>query len=607
MNTQLLPTVDTANEFVAELQPVDRPGLMTRILGLVEQVESEQRVDWIPFIFDLLAESTAEQQAGRRKPVIKAFDLTTDDYKTLLRKAKERMKARNSDEGAEERLREEQARIAEDYAAAEHLLLDPGLLHEVAQTVEALGHVGDTRNALSLYLALTSRLTDNPIHTVVKGAASTGKSHLVETALKLFPPDGYEMLTGASPRALLYDEDLNLKHRALVMVEAAGLTHPETAYIVRSLLSEGRVHYKTVRDQMPVELDLEGPTAFVTTTTKVRLDDELETRMLSLYSPDNPRYIRQALGAIARPYGTIRFPEPNLAPFEALQRWLQAAAECRVVVPYSDWLHERVPNSPARVLRDFKHLLTSIATVAILHQKQRNGDEDGRIVATVADYAMAYVLFNQTFRQAVAEGLTPVVRAHYRAVAELEEQKDFPITKAKVGRHLGKTKQAVSGSAGMDWLLGKGHVVNDSKNPNQYDLRCGEPLPDEVPPLPQPCEVAEMFPDLAKPEEWVHPVTGEKLGVTDVIEEVVVVDERVDDESSVPESGKAHVKRFVKTAHELHQKTGKAPKVAQVKAAMQDSYECHCPMCGEDFLVASGEKGVECPTCHETERLVASL
>lgn len=152
--------------------------------------------------------------------------------------------------------------------------------------------------------------------------------------------------------------------------------------------------------------------------------------------------------------------------------------------------------------------------------------------------------------------------------------------------------------------------MNKSNKPNQYNLRCGEPLPDEVPPLPQPHEVAELFPDLAKAQEWVHPVTGDRLGVTDVIEEVVEVDEQPGEESSVPEdesSGKAHVKRLVKMADELHRQTGKAPKVTQVSAAMRDDHLHTCLMCREEFLAAWGKKGLACPNCHESERLVVRL
>ena len=80
-----------------------------------------------------------------------------------------------------------------------------------------------------------------------------------------------------------------LSHRLLVIYETAGLPADFASYLVRSLLSEGRLRYETViksRDgPCPQVIEREGPTSLIVTTTALRLHPENETRLFSLMSP----------------------------------------------------------------------------------------------------------------------------------------------------------------------------------------------------------------------------------------------------------------------------------------------------------------------------------
>ena len=134
---------------------------------------------------------------------------------------------------------------------------------------------------------------------MVKGLSSSGKSYTIECVLVLFPPEAVYTMTAMSERALIYlDEELS--HRTLVLYEAAALREGrekvednQTAYIVRSLLSEGRIEYPDRdprRGRHPahrIKLVKEGPTNLVTSTTSISLHGENETRMFSLPSNDS--------------------------------------------------------------------------------------------------------------------------------------------------------------------------------------------------------------------------------------------------------------------------------------------------------------------------------
>src|SRR5215204_2062431 len=108
-----------------------------------------------------------------------------------------------------------------------------------------MGVVGERRGAKLIYLAVTSRQLDRPVSVVVKGPSSGGKSFLTESVLRLFPPAAFYALTAMSDRALAYSNE-PLKHRHLVIYEAAGMSGEFATYLIRSLLSEGRLRYETV-------------------------------------------------------------------------------------------------------------------------------------------------------------------------------------------------------------------------------------------------------------------------------------------------------------------------------------------------------------------------
>jgi hypothetical protein len=183
---------------------------------------------------------------------------------------------------------------------------EPRILEAFAEAYQAAGAVGEARNAKLLYLALTSRFLQRPVSVVIKGPSSGGKSFGVETVLRFFPPEAVYCVTAISDRALAYTE-AELKHRFLVIFEAAGMMGEFASYLIRSLLSEGRIVYEMVERQpgglVPRRIEKEGPTGLIVTTTAVRLHAENETRLLSLHVTDTRAQTREVMRAIARPDG----------------------------------------------------------------------------------------------------------------------------------------------------------------------------------------------------------------------------------------------------------------------------------------------------------------
>jgi hypothetical protein len=92
-----------------------------------------------------------------------------------------------------------------------------------------------------------------------------------------------------------------------------------------------------------------------------------------------------------------RFTPPSVAHWQDVQEWLELAGVREAVVPFAEVLAEMMPDNPVRMRRDFKRLLHLVVVCALLHQRQRQRDGSGRVLAELADYAMAYELVHQAF------------------------------------------------------------------------------------------------------------------------------------------------------------------------------------------------------------------
>jgi hypothetical protein len=382
---------------------------------------------------------------------------------------------------------------AEAWNACAELARADNILAKFDRGLATIGLVGERRVAKLIYLAVTSRLLDRPVSIAVKGPSSGGKSFTVESVLRFFPSEAFYALTAMSDRALAYSTE-PLKHRHLVIYEAAGMASDFATYLIRSLLSEGRLRYETVektRDGLvPKFIEREGPTGLVVTTTSVRLHPENETRMLSLTVSDT----REQTAAVFRALANGGTPCADLSQWQALQTWL-ATSNCQVDIPYAAQLAEMVPPVAVRLRRDFKTVLTLIRAHALLHQASRRKHADGRLVAEVADYAAVRELVAELVAEGAEVAIKPEVRETVRAVADLLADGREEVKQADIKRVLKLDKSVVSRRVTVAVDAGVLRNLEDRKG-RPARLVLGDPLPEEIELLPKPerlhgCVVAE--------------------------------------------------------------------------------------------------------------------
>src|SRR5215213_3297334 len=316
---------------------------------------------------------------------------------------------------------EAEAAFRKAWETCQELAKDSDILGRFAADLARSGIAGESKIAKLLYLALTSRLLEKPVSIALKGPSSGGKSYLVERVLCFLPKNAYYALTAMSERTLAYSEE-PIKHRFLVIYEAAGMSGEFATYLMRSLLSEGRVRYETVEKtsegMKPRLIEREGPTGLIVNTTAVKLHPENETRLLSLTVTDTQDQTRAVMAALAVEASEAA---PNLEPWHALQVWLESA-EHRVFIPYAKILADLIPPVAVRLRRDFGALLNLIRAHALLHQAGRDRDAEGRIIATIEeDFAVVRELVADLVSEGIEVTVPKTVRETVGAVKRLRE------------------------------------------------------------------------------------------------------------------------------------------------------------------------------------------
>lgn len=373
---------------------------------------------------------------------------------------------------------------AEAWEKCAELAQAPRILDLFDRELSTIGMVGERRGAKLVYLALTSRLLERPVSVAVKGPSSGGKSFLVESTLKFFPSEAYHALTAMSERALAYSTE-PLQHRFLVIYEAAGMSSDFASYLIRSLLSEGRLRYETVEKTkaglVPRIIEREGPTGLIVTTTSVSLHPENETRMVSLGVTETREQTAAVFQALAQETKTNA---PDITAWHSLQRWL-ATGRQQVSIPFAAELAKLVPPVAVRLRRDFKTVLSLIKAHALLHQSSRVVDENERIVATLEDYAQVRVLVAELVAEGVEAKIKPEVREVVETVARLLPTSDAAeVRQSQIAKALRLDKSVISRRVAVAINAGILRNIEDRKG-RPARLVLGDPLPEELEVLPQ--------------------------------------------------------------------------------------------------------------------------
>ena len=223
-----------------------------------------------------------------------------------------------------------------------------------------------------------------------------------------------------SSKALFYKNE-PLMHRFIWIYEAPGLSDDFLRYGIRTLLSEGRIKYDTVKSQKPVTIEKNGPTGLILTTILKKLGVEEENRLISVTideSPEQTQAIISRKAAQSQKGASESQRKIDLSRWEAFQAWL-GTADHEVIIPFAMAIATLTDHRAVRLRRDITTILNLIKAHAVIHQKNRERDNEGRIIATYQDYKVVHSLVSDLITGATADNVPQAVRETVAAVKEI--------------------------------------------------------------------------------------------------------------------------------------------------------------------------------------------
>lgn len=310
---------------------------------------------------------------------------------------------------------------SERHQRAMELLESPNIPERAARTMEMLGHVGELMVKMLAFVCAVSARAGYPIQPSTHAESSAGKNFLWDTVLLLLPVAMVLRWSAMSDKALFFTEE-DLRGKVIYLQEVAGSEGADFA--IRVLQSAQYLEY-VVTEKTPdgsyraVTHRKEGPAVVVQTTTRIRLFNENDTRVVSLYLDESPEQTRRIVDdALLRAEAGGISAEDREAMLLAWHDAIRLLETVEVVIPYARRI--KLPVHRVRVRRDVNRLLDVIRVLAWLHQHRRDRDGLGRILATEEDFRMALGLVGDSFGRAWGS-MSPAEEAVMVAIRSLPE------------------------------------------------------------------------------------------------------------------------------------------------------------------------------------------
>ena len=381
-------------------------------------------------------------------------------------------------------------KLAVLYDKAKHIIEAEDPLECIKTGIRELGYGGDIKPPVITYLSATSRLLEMrdgtiPVHLLLLGPSSCGKTYTLSTLKRLLPKEAYHIVEAGSARVLIYDK-ADLKHRLLLFSEADSLPAGEdnpAASAIRNMLQDHHLHYQvTVKDKATSDftvrtIDKPGPTVLITTSTRP-LGEQLMTRLFTLEISDSKEQITASLQAQSSlEIGGLNHFDNALVDFQA---YLQLKTPIKVIVPFARELADAISQMSIapRINRDYGRLINLIKSVVVLRQYQRKMDDDERLVATLKDYDTVRGLVNDMYVDS-SSGVTANIRKLVTTVASIHTQsaRGNKITNTTLSKELDLSVKQITRLAKK--AIKHGWLVNQElKKSYPADYTIGEPMPE---------------------------------------------------------------------------------------------------------------------------------
>lgn len=260
---------------------------------------------------------------------------------------------------------------------AESFLKQKDLLKRTNELIGQSGVIGEETNRLLMYIILTSRMREQPLHVISLGSSGTGKTHLQTAVGVLVPEEERVSITTLSENAFYYFGKQELKHKAILIEDLDGAEN--ALYPLRELQTKKRI-VKTIASKnhkgetQTKYLVVEGPVCVAGCTTKEHIYEDNANRSFLIHLDESDaqnQKIMEYQRAVSAGHIDFHKQREIQTLLQNTQRILQPI---KVINPFADQL--QLPKSVFKPRRTNNHYLQFIEAVTFYHQYQRKQKTD---------------------------------------------------------------------------------------------------------------------------------------------------------------------------------------------------------------------------------------
>ena len=261
----------------------------------------------------------------------------------------------------------------------------------IDKMLEELGIIGEENNRRLGFCIVSSPRMLEPLHGLIQGSSGSGKTHLLSVLCSVVPEQWYIAITRATDNTFYNYQPYDLKNK-LISIEDKDALSDEANLAFRELQSKGAVSQSTTgQDDQGHNRSyvkwVYGPIASVSCTTKGDLYLDDMNRCFLLAIDESPEQTSRVLKYLKRHAAG----EVNKKKQSEIIAFIQDAL--RLLLPYEVVIPQATKINLPEDVKDKRRLnglyLKLVKQITLLHQYQRNKDDQNRLIATKGDLQLA--------------------------------------------------------------------------------------------------------------------------------------------------------------------------------------------------------------------------
>ncbi len=302
----------------------------------------------------------------------------------------------------------------------------PNLINNIDKFIEQSGVVGEEGTRKLLFVIASTYKMSHPLHSLVQGTSGSGKSHLINSIGTCFPPEDVLSMTRVTSKSFYHYNKDELVDKLILIQDYDGLDE-EAQYAFRELQSAGNISSSTIHKDRFGNLvsgikTVKSHFASLLATTKAEVYYDNMSRSMIIGVDESDSQTRDIIIHQNKKLAGVIDSAEEAKAREFLQNCMRCIKPLEVVNRYADKIF--LPLQAKMLRRLNNHYQSFVKQITILHQYQRQRDEQGRLISEPQDLKMACdILFDAIMLK--VDDLDSSLRHFF------DQMKDFIKTQAK--------------------------------------------------------------------------------------------------------------------------------------------------------------------------------